>query len=819
MVSDVGDRLPGLEVPPQLAPEQARFRLFDSITAFLKSAGKRQPLVLVLDDLHWADQPSLLLLEFVAKELGDARLMLIGTYRDMELSRQHPLSKSLGELTRSAAGGFQRVLLRGLDQEDVGRFIELASGVAPPTGLVEAVHRQTEGNPLFITEVVRLLVQEGELTQEKAGQRDFWSVRIPEGVREVIGRRLDRLSERCNETLTVASVVGREFTLEQLSPLIEDISGDRLLEVLDEALSARVIEELPRAVGRYQFTHALIQETLAGELTTTRKVRLHARIAEALEKLYEGQEEAHAAELVQHFAEAESILGPVKLIKYSLAAGERALTTYAYEEAHDLFQQALTAKESSSNTLSEELDPEHAAIVFGLLRAQIGTLEPSQLGDAVGPLRRAFEYYTGVGDIDRVLYLARAIPPILYPGRTTGTLQYILKALDLVPPDSLEAAQLLSMQGYVLAMEIGDDEASRETFDRALAIAHRENDAGIESRILSIWVCPLGFQLQYKETAERSLQTLELGRGMGKSEFSVRDPLIAAICGSNAQIAMAQLKNARQLAKTGLELAEELRDRTLLGYTFSTSMWLEILDGNWVAARDLAERGQALSPRFPDLLAASSFNANSVGDFALGKADLAELIEVMRRSEPGPTSVYALTALIIPLTEHIRGGTDNFDLAQQAAETILSSPHALNFATVLARTGLSLMAVVHQDPVAAQEQYAELASIRGTLLTATFSGGFMSGDRLLGLLAHTMSKFDHAQTHFEDAVFLCRQAGARPELAWSLYEQAKTLLQLNNEGDRAKANALLDESLAISSELGMRPLMERVLSRREILGA
>ena len=112
------------------------------------------------------------------------------------------------------------------------------------------MHRQTEGNPLFVTEVVRLLVQEEEFTQEKAGQRDSWNVRIPEGVREVIGRRLDRLSERCNETLTIASVVGREFTLDQLSPLIEDISCDRLLDVLDEALSARVIEELPQSVGR-----------------------------------------------------------------------------------------------------------------------------------------------------------------------------------------------------------------------------------------------------------------------------------------------------------------------------------------------------------------------------------------------------------------------------------------------------------------------------------------------------------------------------------------------------------------------------------------
>ena len=212
VVSDVRDRLPGLEAPPELEPEQARFRLFDSITAFLKNAGRRQPLVLVLDDLHWADHPSLLLLEFVARELSNARLLIIGTYRDVELSRQHPLSRSLGELTRERL--FQRVLLRGLDQEDVGRFIGLASGITPPTGMVEAVHRQTEGNPLFVTEVVRLLVQEGELTQEKAGQRDSWSVRIPEGVREVIGRRLDRLSERCNETLTVASVVGREFTLD-----------------------------------------------------------------------------------------------------------------------------------------------------------------------------------------------------------------------------------------------------------------------------------------------------------------------------------------------------------------------------------------------------------------------------------------------------------------------------------------------------------------------------------------------------------------------------------------------------------------------------
>jgi predicted ATPase len=214
IVSDVRERLPGLPQGSKLEPEQARFRLFDSISAFLKSVSQRQPLVLVLDDLHWADQPSLALLQFVARVLGGARLLIIGTYRDMELSRQHPLAEALGELTRERL--FQRVLLRGLTQDDVGRFIEMTSGNTLPRGLAEAVHTQTEGNPLFVTEVVRLLVQEGTLTPDSSpsgrgetGDGESWTLRIPEGVREVIGRRLNRLSQRCNEALTVASIIGR----------------------------------------------------------------------------------------------------------------------------------------------------------------------------------------------------------------------------------------------------------------------------------------------------------------------------------------------------------------------------------------------------------------------------------------------------------------------------------------------------------------------------------------------------------------------------------------------------------------------------------
>ena len=243
---------------------------------------------------------------------------------------------------------FQRVLLRGLTQEDVERFIEMTSGHTAPRGLIEAVHTQTEGNPLFVTEVVRLLVQEGELGADQVRETDSWTIRIPEGVREVIGRRLNRLSQRCNEALTVASLVGREFTAGQLGPLMEEVSEDRLFEILEEACAARVIEELPQSVGRYQLTHA--------------------HIALALEDLYGDDAESHAAELAHHFAQSEAVTGTDKLVLYSLAAGERALGTFAWEEAIAHFQRALAAKEGLL------MDGEMADFLFGMNQAQFAIL-------------------------------------------------------------------------------------------------------------------------------------------------------------------------------------------------------------------------------------------------------------------------------------------------------------------------------------------------------------------------------------------------------------------------------------------------------------
>ncbi|MDP9244513.1 MAG: AAA family ATPase, partial [Chloroflexota bacterium] len=447
VVPDLRERLPDLGSLSVLPDEkQARFRFLDSVASFLRRAAEHQPLMLVLDDLNAADTGSLMVLEFLARELTGTHLLVVGTFRDVELGRGHPLSQTLAELTREQL--FERVLLQGLAESDVERFLAATVGVAPPDELVRAVHGQSEGNPLFVTEIVRLLDQEGKLTIEAITESRDGSIGVPEGVREVIGRRLDRLSPGCNEVLRLASVIGRDFGLDQLAKLPSGLSDEPLLTAVEEALAARVVEELPGATGRFRFTHALVRETLAAELSTTRRVRLHALIAAALEELCGDDAEAHAAELAYHLAEAVTVLGPAKLIRYSRLAGEQAYTAHAYEDAIAHFQRALTAKEG------EPTDDETAGLLFALVRSEFLGRQRYDLDEALARMRRAFEYYAEVSDTDHAVEIAvHPIPPVW---GETQVPQLLSRALAMVPPDSLDAGHILANVGRFAGTNDGD---------------------------------------------------------------------------------------------------------------------------------------------------------------------------------------------------------------------------------------------------------------------------------------------------------------------------------------------------------------------------
>ena len=290
--------------------------------------------MLVLDDLHGADQPSLLLLGFLAVHLRDTPILVVGTYREAEARQDAQLAGTLGDIIRHG----QRLPLRGLRERDVAEVVERVAGRRPPEGVVRAIHHATEGNPFFVDEVVRLLRAEGRLDSAAP----IVGLRIPDGVRETIRHRLAPLPDRARILLLTAAVIGREFRLDTLQRVCE-LEPAELDGALGEAVELGVIVERPATIGAYGFSHGLIRETLYDDVGPQRRGLLHRDVGRALEELYAADPEPHVSELAHHFFVAATAGELVKAIDYSVRAGERAMSLVAYEEASEHFERALQA--------------------------------------------------------------------------------------------------------------------------------------------------------------------------------------------------------------------------------------------------------------------------------------------------------------------------------------------------------------------------------------------------------------------------------------------------------------------------------------------
>jgi DNA-binding CsgD family transcriptional regulator/tetratricopeptide (TPR) repeat protein len=802
IVAEVKEALPDVEPPPGLEPEQARFRLFDSVTTFLKNISRRLPSLLVLDNLQWADRPSLLLLEFLAQELVESRLLVVGTYRDGELSRQHSLSQTLGELTKHPY--LQRISLKGLDPEDIHDLIEVTAGVRPPQSLTEAVHQQTQGNPLFITEVVKMLVQEGRLTEEVAESHSALSWRIPEGVREAIGRRLHRLSEGCNQVMTVASVVGREFGFGLLKRLLADFSAEQLLETLEEWLAAGIIEELVGQAGRYRFTHVLIQNTLAGELSSARRGQWHAEIGKTLEELYGTKVEVHAAELAYHFAEAMPVVGSHKMVHYSRLAGEQALAAHAHEEALEHFQRALDIKED------QVMDAETASLLAGLGRAQAATFERQRISEVMETLGRALTYFAEVGDIEHAVAIAEyPFYPLL--SQRTGNADLIAVARALVPFESPEAGRLLSRYGRVMGVEEGNYIVAQQAFHQALSIARRNGDLLLEFQTLAASANVDMLYAHPNDSLAKSQRAIALAR-------TVDDPEAEALARYSLgldHLILGSLDGMRLQAPAVLATAERLRDRFWLTLAFRSYEDIAHLQGDWQAAFSYSDRGLQLLPLECRNLCTRTVLEYQTGNFIQGAMYLQRLIAVMHDIPPGPTLEHALTAMVIPLAARISGEGNLLSAGEAAANTVISFEPRITYMDRDAQIGLALLAELRQDIDLAKRQYTLLASFEGSMMPFVM----VSTDRIKGILAKTIGNLDQAIQHFGEGLDFCRKANYLPELAWTCCGCADALVQRNLPGDRGRGRALLEECLTISNDLGMPPLIQRSQVRHSSMDA
>ena len=333
---------PDARQPLRDDPETEQLRLFDAVLSWLTDCASAQPVLLVLDDLHWATRPTLQMLRHILSYGSDVRLLVIGTYRDTDVDRAHPLTPILAELWRRP--GVERLAIDGLDHTETVELLERVGERAADddtVALAAALLTETEGNPFFIGEVLRNLVESGGLVRRDGTWTSPLSISdlgIPEGIRDVLRARLDRLGSPTAEVLQCAAVVGREFDVEVVTNAAD--ADERLvLDSVEAALSSRLIEEA--GTDRFRFSHALVRQTLYDDISTSRRVRLHRRIAYDLE----GTGRASAVELAYHFGQSAAWERQRPPCIGSSAAGSEAIQRLAFEEAIEFFGRAVDAEE------------------------------------------------------------------------------------------------------------------------------------------------------------------------------------------------------------------------------------------------------------------------------------------------------------------------------------------------------------------------------------------------------------------------------------------------------------------------------------------
>ncbi len=811
IVSEVRDKVE-VEFQTPGDPEEERYRLLQGVTTFLTNAANVQPLLLVLEDLHDADNGSLDLLVHLARNLQGARLLVVGTYRDVEVDRAHPLSGVLANLRR--VGSFGRVLLRGLTVNEVHRMVNELATQDVPNQLAEAIHRQTEGNPLFVQEVLRYLVEEGLVQRRGAsgigsGEQPL-AERIPEGLRDVIGKRLSRLSEATNRILSVAAVNGREFRLDVLQQ-IAGLPEEELLNALEEAKDVSLIEERTAvgAVVTYRFTHAFFRQTLYDETIAPRRIRLHQQVGVALEQVYGRRLDEHAAELAEHFSYSSAQEDLAKVVRYGEMAADRAMAVFDYGEAARLLAKALQVQE----VLDIEDKAKRCDLLLALGEALLPAGDPKRAYESVAS--EAFSLAEEIGDDDRASLACRLA--------INGLRRYATAAAVGTPE-------------WSLWMERADHHAKPDTVHRAYAntyMAWAERGAGN-------WV----------QSVALLRPALELARRLDDAEalYVVASPMMQM---------MLQSSDPQHL-KEALRLAEEFSARPRAGVTARTfSSVLQVSARIFLRHGD-RERLDNISRQVREL-ALHTQDAGLLVSAWAGEGS-SELIE--GRFE----DVVATAERLVALGDELgSSGTAREHAAQISAIPLLylgRTQEALDVIDQWARHGGrggftgGVRAIVEASMgrnQRAQELLLRYASRRQMTSDGEYVGAeyaplllemalMLEDKETTSLLAREMEVFGHlfffwgpdainlgraaallgnpekARAYYHQALEVATKFRSRPHIARTRLYLAELLLE-HYPDERTEALEHLDFSIGEFRDMKMQPSLERALRHRDILKA
>lgn len=784
---------------PTLDSEAARFSLFDATTSFLTRLSRSQPIFLVFDDLHVADTPSLLFLRFLADGMDTARILVLASYRDPDPDRDKPLDPALPELSRCSVT--RPLKLGGLSRSDVSRFVEVNAGEAAPDALISLLYDETDGNPLFLGEVVRLLASEGRISESPPSAA--FRLTVPESVRVAISRRLSRLTPRTQDLLSSAAVLGREFSLDVLERLL-GVQRSDLLPGLDEATEFRIVTPLAESPGSLRFSHALIRDVLYDSLPPSHRLKLHLQAGAALEECYAADPEPHLAELAHHFVAAAPAGEQARAVDFSRRAAERASALLAHEEAARLYQLALSVLDSGADVTEKER--------CDLLLA---------LGDAQA---RSGEYWAAKATFSGAADLAER----------AGT------------PEQLARAAIGYGGRYVWGRASGD--TKMVTLLESALLTLGPEPTALRARVMARLAGALR-DYPERDGLELAREAVEIARQC--------DKLTLAFClGSyhSSQWGPDAVQRRVEIADELIALAKEIGDkeREFEGRGYRTFAALEIAD------IETARREQAVWQRVGDELKQPSqqwWMLTLQAGWALFEGDLARANELSMRSREVGERAQARegeAAFVLEHSEICRQQARPRDAEELLAKAAREFAWYPMFRCVLARHyyetdrvgesramfedlvstdavnlpfdnewlyGASVLAEVCflvSDQRRAPILYDALLPYREHLAVAP--GELIAGSvaHPLGLLASTMEKWDQAEEHFKLALDVNQRIQARLWHTEAACDYARLLLSQGGPGRAEEAAAVASDALDTARELGLSAL-ERKLS--EVLSA
>jgi AAA ATPase domain len=813
----------GPSPPPDQAGVDAadRFRMFDAVVTLLRGAAGVLPLLVVLDDLQWADAGTVRLLRFLVPDLPRSRLLVVGAYRDEEVEApEHPLRGLLGELATRA----ELVPLAGLSATEVAALMAQVSGAPPDGDLAAAVHRRTGGNPFFVQQVTQLAV-----ASDAPGS-------VPAGVRDAIERRLARLPQACVELLGVAAVAGPELRPEVLA----QVTGwwpDEVTRLLEVAVKARILAvAAPSAatggLSTFRFAHDLFRECLYEELETTARTRLHARLAAALEALGPPGRPGLTAQLARHYSLAVPVVEPAAALAAARRAAAEATDRLAHEEAAGHYAQAvwlagLTVDTAARRALLLELAEAHQRagdLTQARARFLDAAAEARAAGDALTLARAALGVHRGgtrslTTHADSIQLLQEAWAALdaeegadAGDAVWAGTRVWVLACLarDLVHGVGQDHARAveLSQQAVMLARTLGDP--------AALAFClFAEHDA--------LWV------------AGSATRRLPVVAEMAAAAAAAGDPVLSLEARLARFVALLEIGDPAAFVafSEAARAAEELRQPHYQWMVRSRRAALALLAGRLGEAKRLTGQAVALAERigepdgrnvaFAQRQELARLRGGAQGVLAALRAAIStaegEWDEAVRHS------VQAWVEVLDLLTRLPDSGRAH-DLAAVIRSRLEPSvDRVLGWQQLEQRTGLAEVAAgvadVDASAVADIAERAYQALLPSAASMVVVGGAVVCKDPVayhLGALAAVLARWDQAVDHLQDAIARAQRLGARPSLARSRCELARVLLARGQPGDRAQAQQLLDQAADVAGELGMRALAERARAVLASLG-